>query len=85
MKLKEFSALEALLLKPERADAYGIPREKPVYFRRIQTRDGYAVPWIVCQSSNGLGHYKPSDFKRSLGYCAMTVFGRDNLITDPNI
>ena len=62
MKTSAFYALPggaALHLKPERANAYGLP-DRLVHFFGIKERTGYSVPFI--EATGGI--YKPSDFAK---------------------
>ena len=64
MKTSNFYQLKpgaALHLKPERADAYGLP-DRLVHFESIQERPNYSTPWILATG----GSYKPSDFSRTV-------------------
>jgi len=60
----------ALLLKPDRAVAFGIDVWQPVLFHHVETRSRYIRPWIVAYYKIGsddeygkTGIFKPSDFK----------------------
>jgi len=65
--IRQLPRLAALELKPDRAKAYNIPAEQPVFLLEVQDRKGYKVPWIR-GLAGAPGYFKPQDFKRYLGY-----------------
>lgn len=68
MKTADLIALPSgskLLLKPDRAAAYGLD-DRIIIIDHIQAdRHGRAVPWVVATHPDGVSHYyRPSDFSR---------------------
>lgn len=71
MKIEAFSTMPKgtrLLLKPDRAVAYGQNVWEPVTFHHVQERSEYIRPYIVAsyqgkEAYPKVGHFKPSDFK----------------------
>lgn len=65
--IRNLPRLAALELKPERAAAYDIPRDQPVFLLEVVERRHYSTPWIR-GLAGAPGYFMPSDFKRYLGY-----------------
>lgn len=62
MRFEDIRPGQVLLLKPERAQAYGLPRGTPVRVTGTQTRPGYKVGFVLA----GTDAYRPSDFSRAV-------------------